>query len=431
MGVYRRHKEYRQGKYRHCARLCGARVYEGDTVKLTDTFLKSIKNTVKTQKFSDGHNLYLLATPSGGRLWRVDYRLAGKRKTLALGAYPAVSLKEARNRRDKAKEQLAAGIDPGVAKAEAKAEAMAEARDKALTFENVAMEWFSKKTGHLTPRYRKQLKSRLENMIFPHIGGKPFSKLEPADIIAVARYAENRGCLEMAHRLLQVMGQITRYARICGYVKYDVGGGLSEALAVPKVKHHAAITDPAEIGDLLRGIDSYSVGDLSIRGALQIMPYVFVRSGELRAAEWSEFDLGRAEWVIPAGRMKMRRAHIVPLARQVVRLLEGLNDFTGGGQYVFPSTFSTSRYISDMGLLNALRRLGYAKGEMTIHGFRGMASTILNEQGYRPDVIEAQLAHGERDAIRGAYNRAEYLPERRKMMQEWADYLDGLRNSKS
>jgi integrase len=278
--------------------------------------------------------------------------------------------------------------------------------------------------------HRKKILSRLENQLFPTLGGKPFASIEPGDILAAVNKAEERGAIETAHRLTQLAGQVCRYARLCGYVKYDVAAGLVEALQPVQTKHHAALTDPKEIGHLLQAIGSYH-GDISITYALRIMPYVFVRSGEIRGAEWQEIDLDAAEWVIPAGRMKMKRPHVVPLARQVKKLLKALHEHSGERDLVFPSPFSATRCISDVGLLNALRRMGYSKDEMTVHGFRSMASTLLNEQGYRPDVIEAQLAHGDQDAIRSAYNRASYLNERRRMMQAWADYLDGLREAKN
>jgi integrase len=264
-------------------------------------------------------------------------------------------------------------------------------------------------------------------LLFPHIGTVPFANLEPTNILTAIQHAENRGVIETAHRLAQLAGQVCRYARLVGYAKYNIAAGLTEALPPVHTEHYAAITDPQEIGYLLRNIDAYN-GDASIIYALRIMPYIFVRSGELRAAEWQEINFADSEWIIPAGRMKIRRPHVVPLSLQVVNLLKELTKITGKGRYIFQSSFSASRYISDMGLLNALRRMGYDQQTMTIHGFRTVASTILNEQGYRPDVIEAQLSHGEKNAIRGAYNRAEYLPERRRMMQEWADYLDSLRD---
>jgi integrase len=393
---------------------------------LTDVLIRGVNPDGTPKKHADGGGLYLFVSPTGGRLWRLDYRFAGKRKTLSFGAYPAVSLKDARQKREEAKEQLAKSIDPGAQKKEAKAVAVAAAREQAATFEAVAREWYAKKAGAMSPGHQKKILARLERQLFPHIGKIPFAMLEPADILATVRHAEERGVFETAHRLAQLAGQVCRYARLCGYVKYDVAAGLVEALPPVQTEHYAAITDPAGIGHLLRAIDSYQ-GDISIIYALRIMPYVFVRSGELRAVEWAEIDLAAAEWVIPAGRMKMKRPHVVPLARQVVELLTAMREYSGCGKLVFPSPFSATRCISDMGLLNALRRMGYEKGVMTIHGFRSMASTLLNEQRYRPDVIEAQLAHGDQDAIRSAYNRASYLDERRRMMAEWADYLDGLR----
>lgn len=397
-------------------------------MKLSDTSIRKARPTDKTQKLPDGGGLYLFILPTGSKLWRMAYRFDGKQKSLSFGAYPAVSLKDARSRREAAKALLAAEIDPSAEKKRIKAVAAAVAKEQAATFENVSREWFAKKTAHLTPEYRKQILSRLENQIFPHIGGKPFATLEPADILSAVSHAEKRGAIETAHKLVNIAGQVCRYARLVGYAKYDVAAGLTEALPSVQTKHLAAITDPTRIGSLLRDIDAYQ-GDVSISYAMRLLPYVFVRSSELRGAQWAEIDLDGAEWVIPAGRMKMRKPHIVPLARQVVKLLTTLREHSGGGALVFPSPFSMTRCISDMGLLNALRRMGYAKGEMTIHGFRGMASTLLNERGYRADVIETQLAHGERNAIRAAYNHAEYMPERRQMMQAWADYLDGLRES--
>lgn len=393
---------------------------------LTDADIRNAKPKDKPYKLSDGEGLFAFIAPTGGKLWRLKYYFGGKEKSFSLGAYPAVSLKDARQYRDEAKELLAKGIDPCAKRKEAKTAAITKKQEQAATFEAVAREWYGKKAMALSPGHQKKILSRLENQLFPHIGNIPFTELEPVDILGAVRLAEERGAIETAHRLAQLSGQVCRYARLVGYAKYDVAAGLVEALAPVQTEHYAAITDPTEIGHLLRAIDGYQ-GDMSIVYALRIMPYVFVRSGELRAAEWAEIDLDAAEWVIPAGRMKMKRPHVVPLARQVVKLLEEIGGITGDGRYIFPSAFSSSRCISDMGLLNAIRRMGYGKGEMTVHGFRSMASTLLNEQGYRSDVIEAQLSHGEKNAIRAAYNRAEYLPERRAMMQEWADYLDKLR----
>lgn len=395
-------------------------------MSLTDIAIKKAKAEGTQLKLFDGGGLFLQVTTQGGKRWRLKYRFGDKEKLLALGVYPDVGLKEARKRRDEARELLARGIDPGKQKKLTKLAAKEEAREQCTTFEYVAREWYAKKTDHLTPGYQKQILSRLENMLFPHIGNKRFASLEPADILTAIRPAEERGAIETAHRLVQLAGQVCRYARLVGYAKYDVAAGLSEALPPVRQQHHATITDPEKIGELLRAIDDYQ-GDISISYALRILPYVFVRSVEIRGAKWAEIDFDKAEWTVPAGRMKMRKPHVVPLSRQVIKLLEALREYSGHGELVFPSPFSATRCISDMGLLNALRRMGYEKGTMTIHGFRGMASTLLNEQGYRPDVIEAQLAHGERNAVRKAYNHASYMEERHTMMQEWADFLDSLR----
>ena len=401
---------------------------EGESMPLTDTKVRALYGKAQkgesVGKESDGGGLNL----QSGKYWRLSYRFNGRQKTLALGVYPAVSLKAARVARDKAKELLAQGIDPSEKKKQDKEEALRLEREAACTFEAVAREWFEKKTRELTPSYRRQILSRLENHLFPFIAQKPFSALKPADILKAVRVTEVRGSIEQAHRLCQLAGKVCRYARLAGYAEFDIASGLTEALAsIPQVKHRATLTDPAQVGALMRALDEYA-GDLSIKYAMRILPYVFVRSQELRGAEWDEFDFDKELWSIPAGRMKMKRPHVVPLSRQVVKLLQELREWTGHGRLVFPSPFSATRCISNMGLLNALRRMGYGKGEMSIHGFRGMASTLLNESGkYRHDVIEVQLAHGEKNAVRAAYNHAEYLPERRAMMQDWADMLDAMR----
>ena len=395
-------------------------------MKLTDTKLKSLKPTGKIQKFSDGGGLYIHVSPVGGKLWRFFYRFNGKQKTLALGKYPEVSLAEARKKREEARVLVAQGVDPSAYKRKIKAATAADAADMAHTFEAVARDWFSKKCTAWTEGHQKKILSRLENQLFPYIGGRPITGLDAADYMAALRRAEERGAIETAHRLAQLCGQVTRFARIGGIVKHDAAAGLVEALAHVQTTHYAAITSPLELGYLLRAIDAYQ-GEPAICHALRILPYVFVRSGELRGMQWEEVDLDAGEWIIPAGRMKMRRPHVVPLARQVVKLLRSMQDHSGAYALVFPSATSSTRCVSDMGLLNALRRMGYGKEQMTVHGFRTTASTLLNEQGYNRDWIEAQLAHAEKNAIRDAYNRAEYLSERRKMMQEWADYLDSLR----
>lgn len=396
-------------------------------MKLTDTALRALKPTGKVQKLSDGGGLYLHVTPTGSRLWRMAYRFAGKQKLLSFGAYPAISLRDARKLREEAKEQLAKGIDPGAEKRQAKEAVLAQKREERDTFEFVAREWFAKYEPTLSAQHAQKLRRYLENTLFPVLGGKPVTQLEPSDFLQVVQPSERLGHHETAHKLMRLCGQVTRYARITGRVKYDVAAGLTEALAPVQTTHFAAVTVPDDIGLLLQDIDAY-VGYTSVVYCLKILPYVFTRPSELRLAHWSEFDLKNAIWSIPASRMKMRREHVVPLAKQVLTLLKELHVYTGNGELLFPSTRALTTPISDAAPLAALRRMGYGKDTMTLHGFRAMASTRLNELGFRADVIEAQLAHKEPDTVRLAYNRAEYMEERRSLMQSWADYLDGLRD---
>ena len=396
-------------------------------MKFTDTALRALKPTGKVQKLSDGGGLYLHVTPTGSRLWRMAYRFAGKQKLLSFGAYPAISLRDARKLREEAKEQLAKGIDPGAEKRQAKEAVLAQKREERDTFEFVAREWFAKYEPTLSAKHAQKLRRYLENTLFPVLGGKPVTQLEPSDFLQVVQPSERLGHHETAHKLMRLCGQVTRYARITGRVKYDVAAGLTEALAPVQTTHFAAVTVPDGIGLLLRDIDAY-VGYTSVVYCLKILPYVFTRPSELRLARWSEFDLKNAIWSIPASRMKMRREHVVPLAKQVLSIIKELHVYTGNGELLFPSTRALTTPISDAAPLAALRRMGYGKETMTLHGFRAMASTRLNELGFRADVIEAQLAHKEPDTVRLAYNRAEYMEERRTLMQSWADYLDGLRD---
>ena len=402
-------------------------ILEDTNMKLTDTALRALKPTGKVQKLSDGGGLYLHVTPTGSRLWRMAYRFAGKQKLLSFGAYPTISLRDARKLREEAKEQLAKGIDPGAEKRQAKEAVLAQKREERDTFEFVAREWFAKYEPTLSAKHAQKLRRYLENTLFPVLGGKPVTQLEPSDFLQVVQPSERLGHHETAHKLMRLCGQVTRYARITGRVKYDVATGLTEALAPVQTTHFAAVTVPDDIGLLLRDIDAY-VGYTSVVYCLKILPYVFTRPSELRLAHWSEFDLKNAIWSIPASRMKMRREHVVPLAKQVLTLLKELHVYTGNGELLFPSTRALTTPISDAAPLAALRRMGYGKDTMTLHGFRAMASTRLNELGFRADVIEAQLAHKEPDSVRLAYNRAEYMEERRILMQSWADYLDGLRD---
>ncbi|MBD5416841.1 MAG: tyrosine-type recombinase/integrase [Desulfovibrio sp.] len=399
-------------------------------MKLSDASVRTAKANGKVQKLSDGGGLYLHITAKGSKLWRMAYRFEGKQKLLSFGAYPAVSLKDARQRRDAARELLAKGIDPGDEKKQAREAKLAQEREERDTFEHVAREWFSKHSPTLSEKHAQKLQRYLENILFPAIGAKPVTQLEPADFLWVVEPSERLGHNETAHKLMRLCGQVTRYARITGRVKYDVAAGLTEALTPVKRTHFAAVILPDDIGQLLRDIDAY-VGYTSVVYCLKILPHVFTRPSELRLAHWNEFDFKKATWVIPASRMKMRREHVVPLSRQVLALLNDLYAFTGNGDLVFPSARARVAPISDAAPLAALRRMGYGKDTMTLHGFRAMASTRLNELGFRSDVIEAQLAHKEPDTVRLAYNRAEYMEERRQLMQRWSDYLDELRSAKS
>ena len=367
----------------------------------------------------------MLVNPNGSKLWRFKYRFAEKEKSLSIGIYPDIILAEARKKRDEARQLLADGIDPGMAK-------QLKKRAKKLgpenSFEAIAREWHIKFCSKWTEEHGATILHRLEKDIFPWIGHRPINEITAPELLIVLRRVENRGALEVAHRLCQTSGQVFRYAIASGRAERDVSGDLRGAIPPVKKRHFASITDPTAIGGLLRAIKDYN-GHLVTRCALQLAPLTFVRAGELRKAEWSEFNFDASEWRISPEKMKMRGAHIVPLSTQAITVLREIQALTGDSKYVFPCLRSPNRPMSENTILAALRRLGYAKEEMTGHGFRSMASTLLNEQGWNRDAIERQLAHSERNNIRAAYNYAEYLPERRKMMQHWADYLDQLANS--
>jgi integrase len=361
--------------------------------------------------------------PSGARWWRLKYRIGGREKLLSLGVFPDVSLKTARTKRDDARRLLASKGDPS-------AERRREKAGLRTTFESIAREWMALQARRLSRATLDKARWMFDTLIFPSIGAEPIGKVTSPMVLTMLRKIEGRGIHETVHRAKQRCGQIFRYAIATGRAERDVTADLRGALAPVVTKNHAAITDPARIGELLRAIDGY-VGQPATATALRLAPLVFVRPGELRMAEWSEFDLEQAEWRIDAARMKMGELHVVPLSTQVVKLLRQLRPITGDGRYLFPSLRSPNRPISNNTINAALRRLGYSKDEMTAHGFRSTASTLLNEQGFPPDVIELQLAHAERNKVRAAYNKAQRLAERRKMMQAWADYLDRLRDSKA
>jgi integrase len=386
---------------------------------LTDVAIKGLKAREKPYKKADERGLFLYVTPSGSRLWRLKYRVEGKEKLLSLGAYPEVTLKEARERRDDARKLLRNDVDPA-AKRRAEKSAVGD------SFEAVAREWFEKFSPKWAVGHSGKIIRRLELYIFPWIGERPVGKIEAPEVLTCIRRVEAKGNLETAHRSLQVCGRIFRYAVATGRASGDPSRDLRGAIPPATEEHLASITDPKEFGELLRTIESYR-GSIVVRAALRLAPLVFVRPGELRAAEWGEINFETNEWRIRPERMKMRVQHIVPLSRQAVEILRELRPLTGAGRFVFPSARSAKRPLSDNALLAALRRMGFAQGSVTVHGFRSTASTILNEQGWNRDAIERQLAHGERDAVRAAYNNAQYLVDQRSMMQAWGDYLDLLR----
>jgi len=390
---------------------------------LSNLLINKTKPQAKTLRLSDGRGMYLEIAPNGGKWWRFKYRLNGKEKRISLGVYPDVGLADAREKREEARRKVAAGVDPSELR---KAEAVALIESTENTFEAVAREWFGLFSKQWVPAHADKIIRRFELNVFPWIGTRPVKAITAPELLAVLRRVESRGANETAHRALQVCGRVFRFAVATGRAERDPSRDLSGALAPTKEKHLASITDPEGVGALLRTIDAYS-GSWITRCALRLAPLVFVRPGELRAAQWSEFDFEKAEWRIPAARMKMRVQHVVPLSTQAIAVLRDLQPLTGRFAFAFPGVRSRFRPMSENTITAALRRMGYSGQDMTGHGFRSMASTLLNEQGWNRDAIERQLSHGERDAVRAAYNYAQHLPERRKMMQAWADYLDQLK----
>jgi integrase len=390
-------------------------------VPLTDTRIRRTKAGATPTRISDGDGLYLLVQPNGSTLWRFDYILQGRRNTISFGSYPEVPLALARQRRAEARAKVAAGIDPSRERQEAR-----QAAEQVRTFGEVADEWLERQRHVLAPTTFEKASWMLKTLVGPWLGKRPIDEIEPPELLTVLRRIEVRGKHETAHRTKQRCGQVFRYAIATGRAHRDPSADLRDALTPVRSEHRAAVTDPAQVGKLLNAIDAFD-GTFVVRSALQLAPLVFVRPGELRRAEWSEINLDAAEWRIPAERMKMREAHIVPLATQALEILRELKPLTGHSRYVFPSIRTITRPMSDGTINAALRRLGYDSDQHVGHGFRAMASTLLNEMGWPPDVIERQLAHAPRNKVRAAYNRAQHLAERRKMMQAWADFLDGLR----
>ena len=399
---------------------------------LTEVKIRTFKPSEKSVRLSDERGLYLEVTPNGGRWWRLRYRFGGKEKLISLGTYPDTGLKTARERRDAARRLLEGGVDPSEARRAEKASTLQVGTN---SFEAVAREWHATiHVAQVSAGHAARTLIRLEQDVFPWLGRLPIGEIKAPQLLQTTRRVEARGAIETAHRVLQACGQVFRYAIATGRADRDPTPDLRGALKPVLVQHMAAITDPQRVGELLRAIEGYK-GMPITRAALQLAPLVFVRPGELRKAEWSEFDLDAAVWRIPAARMKRTKqeklsgaAHVVPLSRQALAVVRELQPLTGHGRFLFPSPRTGERPMSDNGVLSALRRMGFPSDEMTGHGFRAMARTLLAERlNVDEAVIEAQLAHAVRDALGRAYNRTEFLEQRRKMLQTWADYLDNLR----
>jgi integrase len=394
---------------------------------LTDVVIRNAKPREKPYKVGDTLGLFLLVQPSGGKLWRVKYRIDGKEKKLAIGIYPQVGLAEARRRRDAARELVAAGKDPGREKQREKVRSRIQAE---TTFDAIAAEFCQKRRRDGQKAWAVSTATRSEyllSLLKGSIGKLPITDIEPADVLIAVRKIERKGQLESARRTLQLAGAVFRYAVATARLASDPTRDLRGALTAPTVTHYGAIIDLARVGELLRAIDGYE-GQPITKLAMQLAPHVFVRPGELRHAEWNEFDLEGALWTIAAAKTKMRKDHLVPLSRQSIAILEDLRTLTGPDGYVFPSIRSRKRPMSDNTINAGLRRLGYSTEEMTAHGFRAMASTLLNESGkWHPDAIERALAHGDSDRVRAAYHRGAHWKERVAMAQWWSDHLDQLR----
>ena len=392
---------------------------------LSDLSIKKAKPEAKQRKLSDGGGLYILIHPNGGKYWQLGYRFVGKQKTLALGVYPDVGLSDARERRDQARKLIANGIDPGEVKRVQKREAKINASN---TFESVAREWIENRSNDWTTGHKELTLRTLEQDAFPAIGNRPIAEIPPPELLAAVRLIENRGALEIANRVLQRCSAVFRYGIATGKCKSNPATELRGALKSPKRAHYTTI-EKGGFPTLLRDIDGYQGSPLTTY-AMQLMALTFTRTGELIEARWSEINLKSGEWLIPAERMKMRRPHLVPLSKQAVAVFKKLAKLTADREYVFPNRNDPSKPASKAVILRALGRMGYT-GKMTGHGFRSAASTMLNENkskwGIHRDVIELQLAHVEKNASRAAYNFAEYIDERRSMMQRWADHLDKIK----
>lgn len=387
-------------------------------MSLSDAKVRNAKPKKKPYKIADGEGLFLVIAPSGSKYWRLRYFIAGKEKLLALGVYPEISLGDARDRRAQARKLLAADRDPGEAKKEVK---RLTALRSSNAFETIAREWYEKRTHEWAPRSAKTTLARLEQHILPKLGERPVTEITAPDVLEMARVVEARGNLETARRVMQICGQVFMYAIATGRAERNPVPDLRGALKTPVAKHYSFLK-ASDLPEYLKKLETYN-GSVQTRLALRLLLLTFVRTQELRGAQWAEIDWDKADWRIPAERMKMNDLHIVPLSKQAIAVLRELQRNSGNRPNIFPNEHNPTTFMSENTMLYALYRMGY-HSRTTAHGFRSTASTILNEHSFRADVIERQLAHCERDSVRAAYNHAQYLPERRKMMQWWADYLD-------
>ncbi|KTE23894.1 MULTISPECIES: integrase arm-type DNA-binding domain-containing protein [unclassified Sphingopyxis] len=391
---------------------------------LSDIAIRAAKPGPKPIKLSDERGLFLLVQPSGGKLWRLKYRIAGKEKKLSLGRYPDVALKEARERCTEARKLIASGIDPSEQKRTERLDATLRAEN---TFKAVAEEYIEKSDREGRAAVTIGKARWLLSLLEPALGSRPVDEISPVELLGALKKVEAKGHLETARRMRSFASRVFRYAVATARAKADPAATLRGALVAPKVTHHAAILDAKGVGALLRAIDGYD-GQPMTQLALKLAPHVFVRPGELRQAEWEEIDLEAGVWKIAASKMKMRQPHMVPLSRQAIAILQAAQALTGRHRYVFASLYPGKRPMSENTINAALRRLGYSGDEMTAHGFRAMASTLLNESGkWNPDAIERALAHKAADGLRGAYHRGAHWAERVEMAQWWSDYLDTLR----
>lgn len=387
---------------------------------LTDTEVRNAKPKERPYKLYDEKGLYLIVTPKGGKWWRFNYRFQGKQKTLSLGTYPEVTLKEAREKRDELRKKIANKEDPSIARKSS----------SVMLFGDLAWDWYESRKASWTPNHAETVVGRLKNYIIPAFGKKPLSSINTPEVFQFLKQLQAEGKIETAHRVKQIISMIFRYAIVNGSASYDPTSSLGRGMLIsPRANHYPTLLEPEKIGGLMRAIDGYE--SIIVRYALKLLALTFLRPGELRHGRWEEVDLEEAIWEIPAERMKLKKPHLVPLSRQAIQAFSNLKLFTGDSSYVFPSTRDRNRPISDMTLNAALRRMGFStKEEITSHGFRAMARTILHERlGYSPDVIELQLAHAVPDRLGEAYNRTKFLEERKRMMQDWADYLDSVKNS--